>query len=66
MNKVEVLERQIQELSPTELSKFRRWFAQFDAEAWDRHLEADVRAGKLDGLAERALRDHAAGKSTKL
>ena len=66
MNKVEVLERQIQELSPTELSKFRRWFAEFDAEAWDRQIEADVKAGKLDGLAERALRDHAAGKSTKL
>jgi hypothetical protein len=66
MEKVEKIEREVQELSPEELASFRQWFAAFDAEAWDRQFEADVRAGKLDALAERALRDHAAGKSTKL
>ena len=35
-------------------------------EAWDRQFEADVKAGKLDTLAERALRDHRAGRSTRL
>jgi len=43
-----------------------RWFAEFDAAAWDRQLELDVKAGKLDTLADEALRDHAAGKSTEL
>ncbi len=66
MAKVEKIEREVQELSPEELAKFRQWFAVFDAEAWDRQFEADVKAGKLDALAERALRDHAASKSTKL
>lgn len=66
MEKVEKIEREVQQLSPEELASFRQWFAAFDAEAWDRQFEADVRAGKLDALAERALRDHAAGKSTKL
>jgi hypothetical protein len=66
MEKVEKIEREVQGLSPEELASFRQWFAAFDAEAWDRQFEADVRAGKLDALAERALRDHAAGKSTKL
>ena len=66
MEKVEKIEQEVQELSPDELAQFRQWFAAFDAEAWDRQLEADVKAGKLDALAERALRDHAAGKSTKL
>ena len=42
------------------------WFAQYDAEAWDRQMGADAKAGKLDALAERALRDHQAGRSTKL
>ena len=56
----------MEELSSEELAKFRQWFAAFDAEAWDRQFEADVKAGKLDALADRALRDHAAGKSTKL
>lgn len=66
MEKVEKIEREVQQLSPEELASFRQWFAAFDAEAWDRQFEADVRAGKLDAPAERALRDHAAGKSTKL
>ena len=66
MGKVEKLETDVRELSSEELAIFRRWFAEYDAEAWDRQFEADVEAGKLDALAERALRDHEAGKSTKL
>ena len=66
MSKVENIKSQINELSPEELTAFREWFIKFDAEAWDQQFEADVKAGKLDSLAERALRDHAAGRSTKL
>jgi hypothetical protein len=66
MGRIENLEEQIRALSPEEFARFREWFAQFDAEAWDRQLEADVKAGKLDKLAERALRAHAAGQSTEL
>ncbi|MFS8085286.1 MAG: hypothetical protein ACMG6H_06620 [Acidobacteriota bacterium] len=66
MSKVETIERQVQELSAEDLTQFRNWFAEFDAEAWDRQIEADVKAGKLDALAARALDQHAAGKSTKL
>jgi hypothetical protein len=50
-------------LSPEELAVFRHWFAEFDAEMWDRQIEADAGAGKLDALAQKGLRDHAAGKS---
>lgn len=66
MGRVENLEDQVRELSPEELATFREWFVQFDAEAWDRQFKADVEAGKLDVLAERALRAHAAGQSTTL
>jgi hypothetical protein len=66
MGKIENLERQIKELSEKELSKFREWFAAFDAEAWDRQFDADVRQGKLDSLAEKALKAHAAGETNKL
>ena len=66
MKKVERIEREVEALSSEKLTKFRQWFAAFDAEAWDRLFEADVNAGKLDALADRALRDHEAGKSTKL
>ena len=66
METLEKIEREVHELSPEELGKFRQWFAAFDADTWNHQFEADVKAGKLDALAERALRDHAAGKSTKL
>jgi len=66
MSKVESLEKQIQQLSPEELAEFKRWFAEFDAKLWDRQFEADVKAGKLDALAEKALRAHSAGQSSKL
>jgi len=66
MSPVEAIERQIEQLPPEELARFREWFANFDAAVWDRQLEADVQAGKLDSLSERALRAHAAGQSTKL
>lgn len=65
MSNVENLERQVKDLSPEDLAAFRRWFLAYDWEVWDRRLEQDVAAGKLDALAEKALRDHSAGKSTK-
>lgn len=58
MSNVESIEKRIQELSPDELAAFRAWFIEFDAQAWDRQFERDVKAGKLDSSAERALRDH--------
>ena len=66
MGDIENIEERIKELSPEELTSFREWFIHFDAEAWDRQFESDAKAGKLDSIAERALRDHAAGRSTKL
>ena len=65
MSKVESIEKQIAKLSAEELAKFRRWYAVFDAEAWDRQFEADVKAGRLDALADKVLRDHNSGQSTK-
>jgi hypothetical protein len=66
MSKIELIEQQIEKLSPAELAVFRRWYAAFDAEAWDCQFEADVKAGKLDALADKALRAHTSGQSSKL
>jgi hypothetical protein len=66
MSRVDKIEGQIRDLSAEELRALRVWFAEFDAESWDRQFEADVPAGRLERLAERALRDHEAGLSTKL
>ena len=35
-------------------------------QAWDRQIEADAEAGKLDQLAEEALRDYREGKCIRL
>ena len=54
MSKIEELEQKVQALSPEELAQFREWFLEFDWAAWDRQLERDVRAGKLDAMAEKS------------
>jgi len=66
MSSVKEIEEAVSKLSPEQLSAFRAWFAEFDAEAWDRRLDQDVAAGRLDGLADEALRDSREGRCTDL
>ena len=66
MTRMEKLEREIQKLSPEELADLRDWFRKYDAEAWDRQIEEDIRGGRLDGLAEQALAAHKAGRTKEL
>jgi hypothetical protein len=66
MSKVDHIEKEVQSLSEDELAQFRAWFVEFDWAMWDRQFERDVADGKLDALAEKALRDHALGKTTPL
>ena len=66
MTKLEELEQEIKKLSREELTSFRRWFLEQEAEEWDRQIEEDAKAGKFDRLAEDAFSDHAAGKSRVL
>ncbi|MGL5084081.1 MAG: hypothetical protein ACRC8A_21550 [Microcoleaceae cyanobacterium] len=55
MSSLQEIESAISKLSANELAAFRVWFAEFDAEIWDRQFEEDVAAGRLDKLAELAL-----------
>jgi hypothetical protein len=66
MTKIEKIEQDVRKLKRNELSAFRRWFREFDSDEWDRQIEEDVLAGKLDKLAEEALAAHRAGKSKEL
>ena len=66
MSKVETIEEQIEKLSLAELEAFRRWYSAFDDEVWDRQFESDVKAGRLDALADEALRAHTSGQSKPL
>ncbi|MEO8496795.1 MAG: hypothetical protein ABI614_17130 [Planctomycetota bacterium] len=60
------LEKTIAELSPDQLSEFREWFLAFDADKWDQQFARDVEAGRLDRLADEAIGEHQAGKSTRI
>jgi hypothetical protein len=66
MSELEELVRRIRSLSPEELAKFRAWFIEFDHLLWDRQIEADAKAGKLERLASEALADYKAGRARKL
>jgi hypothetical protein len=66
MNKVEKIGREIQEFSPAELAAFRKWFREFDAEEWDRQIMEDVQTGKLEALAEAALKTYASGRCEEM
>jgi len=45
---VEDIQQAISALPEDELTRLREWFEDTDAQAWDRQLEDDIRAGKLD------------------
>lgn len=60
------LEKTVSGLDSDEFARFREWFLHFDAANWDRQLETDIAAGRLDALADEAIREHRAGGSTKL
>jgi hypothetical protein len=64
MDTVEEIEAAVARLSTSELAAFRRWYTEFDAELWDRQLDADVAAGRLDWLVEETLRDRDDGRCT--
>lgn len=66
MSRVEALEESVRALSDEELAAFRAWFISFDAEAWDRQIEADLQAGKLDTIAEEAVAEYRRGESREL
>ena len=62
MGVIDKLELLIKSLSPEELAQFREWFAEFDAQVWDRQIEADAAGRKLDRLIEGSMADHRAQK----
>ncbi|MDF3150547.1 hypothetical protein P3C58_00990 [Mesorhizobium sp. XAP10] len=66
MTKLEQIEKSVAKLSPEELKAFAAWFEALQADMWDRQMEADAKAGRLDRLAEQALADHRAGRTRPL
>ena len=60
------IETNVARLPPGDLAAFTKWFEEFVADAWDRRIEADVQAGRLDAAGKQADADFVAGRCTPL
>ena len=60
------LEHAVRTLPAADFQHFSTWFDEWRSERWDRQIEQDSLAGKLDGLADAALAEFRAGQFTKL
>jgi hypothetical protein len=59
---VEELEFAIQKLPADEFKRLASWFAEYEAEQWDRQIEADQRTGRLDHVIKRVRANVAASR----
>ena len=63
MSQLAEVETAVEHLAENEYGEFRKWFLQRDWEIWDRQIEADSAAGRLDFLVQEA---HDAKRTGKL
>jgi len=61
MSKVDELKTEIERLLQEEFTELVRWLSEKDWERWDKEIEADSVAGKLDFLVHEALGEKAKG-----
>lgn len=66
MTKVEKLENEVKQLNPDELTAFRDWFRKYDSDEWDKEIERDILAGRLDKLAKEAIKAHKGGRTREI
>jgi hypothetical protein len=63
---VEGLQSAVTQLPAEELDRFSQWLEEFPAEQWDRRIEADVLAGRMDATRRRADAVFEVGRCTPL
>jgi hypothetical protein len=63
---VQELENAIRQLSQEEFAQLAQWVDEFRADQWDRQIEADVRAGRVDNALRQADADFDAGRCSPL
>jgi hypothetical protein len=66
MSEVEELEDRIIKLDRQDLAKLRDRFLQLDNELWDKQIALDFKAGKLQGLIDKAREELAEGRAREL
>jgi hypothetical protein len=63
---IQEIENAVAKLSPQELSVFSQWFEDFVVDQWDRQIERDAKAGRLNEALERTKDHREAGRCTPL
>ena len=63
---IEDLEKAIAGLPSDQYAQFRAWFEKFEADRFDRKIERDAKAGKLDRFADQAIDDLRKGRAREL
>ena len=63
---VKEIEAAIAQLPDHELAELSSWFQQFHNDAWDRQIERDSDAGRLDALFAEAEAEYKAGLAKPL
>jgi hypothetical protein len=66
MSTVAEIESAIKKLKPKQVHEIADWLQEFRDQLWDRQIDADAQAGRLDKLAEKALEDYRAGRTKPL
>jgi len=56
----------VKQLSQNELAEFVEWLDEFQESLWDRQIEEDLKAGKLDPLIRQAEVAFSEGKCRQL
>ena len=62
MSTVAEIEHALQALPLAEARKVAGWLQQYLDAKWDRQIDADIAAVKIDQLAEKAVGDYRAGR----
>ena len=62
MTTADEIKQAVLSLPEAEYAKIMDWLHELVEEAWDRQIEEDARAGKLDALAAEALEAKARGE----
>ena len=60
------IELAITRLTPDDLAELMQWFQSHYAEVWDRQIEKDLDAGRLDALLSEVEQEYSAGLARPL
>ncbi len=66
MIKVHEIQKAIEALPPRDYTRLRQWFLKRDWQQWDKQIEADSDAGRLDFLIKEAAEEKAGGRLREL